>query len=43
MTVLKNLEPFSRSLVSENHAPRSSDRKICGMKHMIHRTSVFLV
>ena len=38
-------EPLSFSnfrLTSENHAPKSSDRKICGMKHIIHITIVFL-
>ena len=42
ITVLKNLVPLSFKLTSENHAPRSSDKNICGMKHMIQRTIVFL-
>ena len=42
ITVLKNLVPLSFKLTSENHAPRSSDKNICGMKHIIQRTIVFL-
>ena len=42
MTVLKNRCPFNFRLTSENHAPKSSDRKICGIKHIIHITIVFL-
>ena len=42
-TVLKKRVPFNLRRTSENHAPSTSDKMICGMKHMIHNNMVFLV
>ena len=41
ITVLKNLEPFKFIRTSENHAPNNRERKIWGIKHIIHNTNVF--
>ena len=42
-TVLKKRVPFNLRRTSENHAPSTSDKIICGTKHMIHNNRVFLV
>ena len=41
ITVLKNLEPLNFNCTSENHAPNNKDKKICGIKHIIHIIMVF--